>query len=130
MRVISFSLVGAIGCGVLALVAGGCGASVEAVCEKVCECEGCNDEKLEECVDQVSDLEAAADDRGCSSEFDDYLSCTDEELECKNGNSSVDGCGTSFEALAKCAAGGLDDVDDNPQPGEDAETGGGDETGN
>lgn len=42
----------------------------------------------------------------CGSEFDDYAACFDQELECKNGSVSADGCESELLALGKCVGTG------------------------
>ena len=65
-------------------LAPGCGPSVGAYCNKICDCTGCSDSELDDCVDAIDDARKDAEDEGCSGEFDAYLSCLDGELTCED----------------------------------------------
>lgn len=83
----------------------GCGASVESLCEDQCDCEGCSDAELEECISEGEEYEANLEEHDCSDEWDDYLDCLDESFECVDGDAKFD---------ESCAAGmitcyGVDD---------------------
>jgi hypothetical protein len=87
-------------------VGGGCGSSVSAYCEKLCECVGCNESERAECEDEISDSQRVAEEAGCGSQFDDALSCVDAEFVCTDGAAESDGCDSELDALAKCGDGG------------------------
>jgi hypothetical protein len=91
--------------GSLPFVLPGCsGASVANLCDRLCECEGCSESEYEDCVDTGEDLEKAAEEAGCNDAWEDYVACTDEELECNDGVVKVDGCLSEIGALGTCAA--------------------------
>lgn len=81
----------------------GCGTSTGAYCNKVCDCQGCSDSELDECVDSIDDAKKAASDEGCSSQFDALLSCINSELTCEDSKAEADGCDAESEELFKCA---------------------------
>jgi len=84
----------------------GCGGtSASAVCSDVCECTGCSEQEETDCVDAVEDAEKAAADEGCEDAWDDYVSCASDELECRDGVASSDGCDAEAEALSECTDG-------------------------
>lgn len=83
----------------------GCTPSATALCDRICECTGCSDSQRADCVDDLEDAEKAADEAGCSLEFNDVARCFDEEFECRNDAPHVDGCETETEELQRCAAG-------------------------
>ena len=66
-----------------------CGVSVEDLCEDMCDCEGCSDAELDECIEEGEAFEEAVDYYGCSSEFEDYMECIDDNAECLNGDWEV-----------------------------------------
>ena len=85
-------------------VAPGCGPSIGAYCDRVCDCTGCSATQQDDCVDTTDDVRRKADKKGCRSQFDDLLSCGLEELECKDGHAHIDGCESEQEAFLKCIA--------------------------
>ncbi len=88
-------------------VAQGCGPSIGSFCNKVCDCVGCSDSKRDDCVDSLEDTKKAAEEKDCGSEFNDYLSCTTSELECKDGYATADGCDAEAKAFSKCTKGSV-----------------------
>lgn len=86
-------------------LAPGCGPSIGAYCDKACECMGCSQKERDDCTDNLDDAKRAAEHDGCSDQFNDYLSCVNEELECKDDRIEADGCETEAEALGKCSDG-------------------------
>jgi hypothetical protein len=83
----------------------GCGPSASGYCEDKCDCTGCSDNELDECVDNLEDLERSAEDEGCDDQWDDYLTCLDDELECRSGGTvDEDGCERKFLTLLSCLA--------------------------
>jgi len=79
-----------------------CGPSASSFCNAACDCLGCSDGEYENCVDDYEDGVKAADDAGCSDQADDYAACVDSQMKCIDGRFDVDGCGSEFQALAKC----------------------------
>ena len=90
----------------LALLAG-CGPSLSGLCEDKCECTGgCSDRDAELCVDNLEDAELSAEYEGCEDQFDEAISCIDDEFVCDGDNVDISGCSRPLENLRKCA--GLD----------------------
>lgn len=86
----------------LLLAAPGCGgASISDLCQQACDCSSeCNEQELDECIQNGEALEKAAGDLGCSSAFDDYIACLDDNLVCEDGEASVKGaCAAEENAL-------------------------------
>lgn len=89
--------------GAAALGAAGCQTtSAGGVCDKVCECSGCSEKERTDCVDTLEDAQKAADDEGCSEQYNKYFSCTDSELACTDGEIDADGCEAEIKALSTC----------------------------
>jgi hypothetical protein len=86
----------------LLLGASGCGTSAADLCEEACDCEGCSDAELDECIDELEEIEERAEDLGCEDEMDDYMSCVDSELECSEGKARADGCDSEARELTQC----------------------------
>lgn len=84
------------------IVLPGCGPSISGLCEDTCDCVGCNDRDLDECIDTFEDAEKAAEDEGCGDQFDDLLACYDDEFACYDGDVDLDGCNHEEEDLLKC----------------------------
>lgn len=79
-----------------------CGPSASSICEAGCDCEGCSDNELEDCIDDIEDLERAAENEGCADQYDEYLSCVDDELRCDGDDVDIDGCEFEANSLGKC----------------------------
>ena len=88
-------------------LAQGCCPSIGSFCNKVCDCMGCSDSERDDCVDSLEDQKKAAEDEGCGGEYDDYLSCSASELECKDDIALADGCDSESEKLAECTKGAV-----------------------
>ncbi|MEJ7729708.1 MAG: hypothetical protein WKG00_10860 [Polyangiaceae bacterium] len=87
---------------VLLLGASGCGTSAADLCDAVCDCEGCSDAQLDDCVDELEDIEERASERGCEDEMDDWMSCVDSKLECSGDDARIDGCDDEERELTRC----------------------------
>ncbi len=62
------------------LLAGGAytacgGPSPRALCEDACDCIGCSNSELEECVEELEEEQERAGEEGCADEYDAYLDC-------------------------------------------------------
>lgn len=90
---------------VVVLFAAGCGGQITDICERGCECEGCSDDLLDECISDGNAIEDDAKAAGCTKEFDAYSDCVDDNLVCEGTNSRVNGCVTEKQALSSCHAG-------------------------
>ncbi len=86
----------------LALAAAGCGSSATSLCNDFCDCTGCSDNELSDCIDDVEDAEKKADDEGCTDQYSDYSSCIADQFECRDGKVDADGCGSEGEQLGRC----------------------------
>jgi hypothetical protein len=84
-------------------LAPGCGSSIGSYCDQVCECVGCSESERTDCADSLEDAKKAAEDDGCGGEFQDFLSCINSELECKDDQFSADGCDAEAEAFGECS---------------------------
>ena len=80
----------------------GCGYSVSSLADDICECEGCSDNRYDEVLDFYEDAEREAENEGCEDQFDDYLSCAGEELECHESEAHFDGCGSEERSFFNC----------------------------
>lgn len=80
----------------------GCGSSPSSICSEVCDCEGCSDSELDDCVDNLEDAEKQADDEGCSDQYGDFAACFADQLECRDGDIDADGCNSEAELLEDC----------------------------
>lgn len=89
-----------------AVSASGCGVSPDEICNIKCNCEGCSQTQLDDCLSDVSSTVTKAEDLGCSSQYADWLSCVEQEAECRNGGTFAwDGCEIEEDALAECGGG-------------------------
>jgi hypothetical protein len=80
----------------------GCGASVADYCEQMCDCEGCSDNQLDDCIDEGEDVEDDAEREGCDDQFDELISCLDDEAECRGDDFDADGCEEEEDDLDDC----------------------------
>lgn len=87
----------ALGFSLIPLLLAGCGEKIEAVCEKKCG------EDAQICIEAGEKAEGTAEERGCESEFEAYVSCADEKGKCTSGVLVVEsGCETEIKALDAC----------------------------
>ncbi len=91
--------------GTLWLVLGGCGSTAESICDRACECTGCNADQRTECTNLAEKAELDADQKGCLGEYDDLLACYDSNLECVNNIPTYDGCAGELVNLTECEGG-------------------------
>lgn len=83
-------------------VGAGCGTSATDLCNEVCDCKGCSEVELEDCIDNVEDEERRAEAEGCANPYAEYTDCIAEELACRDGIVDVDGCELEYDALQTC----------------------------
>jgi len=86
----------------LTIAALGCGSSPSSICSEVCDCEGCSDTELDDCVDNLEDAEKKADDEGCGDQYSDLSACFADQLECRDGDIDADGCDSEEDLLEDC----------------------------
>jgi hypothetical protein len=103
MKLVSLSslLAACLALGAPALLTG-CGASVADYCEQLCDCEGCSDNELDECIDEGEDVQDDAEREGCDDQFDELISCLDDEAECRGDDFDADGCESEEDNLDDC----------------------------
>jgi hypothetical protein len=81
----------------------GCGTSISGMCEDTCDCTGdCSPNDEEDCVDDLEDIERDAAAEGCEEQFDEALSCLDDEFACRGGAVDADGCNAEVDNLDGC----------------------------
>ena len=86
----------------LGVSVGGCGGSASSICNATCDCTGCSDSEFDDCIDTYEDFERESDARDCLPEFDDYVDCIDDEIECRDGRVDADGCNTPLSNWLRC----------------------------
>ena len=87
------------------LAAFGCGYGPEDYCNDLCECEGCSDEELDDCIDDAEDQYDDAVREGCDDLADEFLSCLGEEAECRGDDFDADGCEREYADALECTYG-------------------------
>ncbi|CAN96145.1 MULTISPECIES: hypothetical protein [Sorangium] len=85
-----------------ALVSAGCPSPEERACDRICDCSGCSEARYLECVDKAETARADAVKASCTGSFDAYVSCVEEELECKDEKYLFDGCDGQRDSLRGC----------------------------
>lgn len=85
-----------------ALVSVGCPSPEERACDRICDCTGCSEARYLECVDKAATARAAAVEASCTASFDEYVTCVEEELECKDENYLFDACDGQRDSLRGC----------------------------
>jgi hypothetical protein len=104
---VRITLLALLGAGALPMVHAGCGGiSAQALCEKVCDCAGCNASERQSCEAGFADTQKIAGDKGCSDQYDAYKSCFDTHFQCVGGEVDAQACATESDALTKCTGGG------------------------
>ena len=77
-----------------------CGPSISNICQDIADCEDDQD-GLDRCIDEGEAIEKAADEAGCSGEFNDFIDCIDDTFECKDKDTDFD-CRAEENALEDC----------------------------
>jgi hypothetical protein len=86
-----------------ALVGSGCSSSrVTRVCDIMCDCTGCNEAGYTDCIDEAEAAQKLSADKSCGGSFDAYLTCLEDEIECRNDQFSYDGCEEEEAPLREC----------------------------
>jgi hypothetical protein len=88
--------------GALGTTTVGCGSAAGSICDVTCDCRGCSESDYDECIDEYEDFERESDARDCLPEFDEYVGCIEDEIECRDGRVDADGCNTPFERWLRC----------------------------
>lgn len=77
--------------------------SQKALCDKICDCQGCSDSELESCYDQAERDELAAEQEDCLSEYGDLVACGNDAFECVNDRADFgDECTSEGLAYLGC----------------------------
>jgi hypothetical protein len=84
----------------------GCKSGPASICDLRCECEGCSRKQYTDCVDNVEDAMPVAEDDGCSSQFDAYISCYGDTGACENDVFIAEDCRDEGDALKSCTPAG------------------------
>ncbi len=94
----------ALGMGVFgAFAAASCGPAPETICKRLCDCGGCVDQDEEEgCAEALEEAEKEATDGDCGAEYDAYVGCLDESLECKGDAADTSACDDEYDDLVDC----------------------------
>lgn len=97
---------------VSAAVAAGCGGDgpiiidpVSSICEDICACTRCTRNDLAACEDDAIASSVAANEAGCSAEFEEVVACVSGHVTCEGDRAVTLGCEAAQEALDICAAG-------------------------
>ena len=86
-----------------AMTSVGCGGpSTSSLCAELCACQSCTSNDRQACEDEGEKAADDADAAGCSSEFDEALSCALAKVTCAGDTPRVKGCEAEQSALAKC----------------------------
>jgi hypothetical protein len=73
----------------------------------MCACAGCSDKEEEECTEEFTDLEEDSEGEECSEEWDVFIGCVLEQLECDDSIVSIDGCEDEEKRLEHCLKEGV-----------------------
>ena len=85
-----------------ALVFAGCPSPEERTCDRICDCTGCSEARYLECVDRAETARAAAAKASCAGSFDEYVTCVEDAVECKDERYSLDGCEDQRARIRSC----------------------------
>ena len=104
-RTLALTLLGA---GTFAVADAGCGngVAVTDLCQRLCDCSGCNATQRQACESGFNDSQKLAGDKGCADAYDTYLSCIDEHFQCVANAVDTKACAAETTALDKCTGGG------------------------
>ena len=87
----------------MGVFASGCSVSAQEICDIKCNCEGCSQEQHDDCVADVNATVTKAESLECSTQYSNWLSCVEQEAECRNGATFAwDGCEIEEDALNEC----------------------------
>jgi hypothetical protein len=87
------------------LVMQGCGSRAESICDRACECTGCNETQRQDCTDFAEHAELDAEQSDCLAEYDEVLACYDDSFECVGNLPTYDGCAGETVNLLECEGG-------------------------
>ena len=92
-------------------------------CQDLCDCEGCSDQDLDECIDDAEDLYDDAVQAGCEDQADDYLACLGDEVECRGDDFDADGCEREYADAVECMGEDPQGIDDDDGPSDGSSSG-------
>lgn len=81
----------------------GCESPVATYCVARCDCQGCSQVERGDCLDDVDDAQRLAEHDGCTSKFDDYMSCYADTGTCVSGAWIASTCTIKGSALRDCS---------------------------
>src|SRR5688500_491362 len=70
------------------LTVGACGPDPETLCKRLCDCGDCAEQEQQGCAEGLEDAEKDAENDECGAEYDTYVECLDENLECSAGGAN------------------------------------------
>ena len=89
----------------VAATAAGCGGvSTASFCEDMCACQRCTNDELDTCKEQGAKAADQIDVAGCSSQFEDFLTCAATHVTCDNDQAAYEGCDAELLAMSKCSS--------------------------
>lgn len=92
------------------------GQGVEAMCADACDCEKCDDDAHDRCVEEASNAESYAKDAGCDDELDAIEKCIADHAACDDGRFRLTGqCEEEVDAIHECTDGAVT-ADDGDRP--------------
>jgi len=80
--------------------------SVKDYCNAYCDCQGCSQDQLADCIDSGEDQGDDVIQDGCGDLWQAYLDCLGEETTCVDGSIDSDGCENEQMDVAQCASAG------------------------
>ena len=83
---------------------GGCGDSVESICQKQCDCGKCSEKKLNDCINEGNLEQQEAEKNGCGDDFDELVSCAG-GASCKGDELDTKVCEKLADRVEHCAEG-------------------------
>jgi hypothetical protein len=84
------------------LTAGACGPDPETLCKRLCDCGDCAEQEQQGCAEGLEDAEKDAENDECGAEYDTYVECLDENLECSAGGANESKCQEEHDDLVDC----------------------------
>lgn len=92
------------------------GNGIEAMCDDACECEECDDDRRDTCLEEGTNAETYAKDAGCEDELDAILDCIAKRGACDDGKFRLtDQCEKEADAIDECTGGAVH-ADDGYKP--------------
>jgi len=80
----------------------GCKSSFDRYCSTMTECFMNNDKDKQACIDVEEGKKRAAEDYGCGSQYDAYVTCINADATCSGGFFATPDCSAAEEAAQAC----------------------------